>query len=225
MTRILAIGGSVIKTAHDELRKVCQLGYIDVLIHCGGSLFHDFQRVTEKLEDHSYPLDSLLEDYEVNRPASKLVWTWLEKGIAPENSVTNICRQNNIQVMLFTILGADFWQLFDGRWYLFTNKTKLDFAELCGILSKDNFHFINMGSAVIGPEVFTKALAVANVSKLKNFRADVVDFFPDMYRPKTRVAKYGKYFCMTHKEFFDTWLFFGDLFKLNEWCSMLEYFG
>lgn len=226
--RILAIGGSVVKTAHEELKTICKLGYIDVLIHCGGSIFHDFQRSTEKLEGHSYPLDSLIENYEVNRPASELVWKWLASGVAPKESVTDICQKNKIRVMIFTVLGADFWQLFDDRWYLFTNKTRRDFAELCAILSKDDFHFINMGSAVIMPEVFTKALAVANTltpTPLQNFRADVVDFLPDMYRPKTRVAKYGKYFQMTFKEFFDKWLFFGDLFKLNEWCSMMEYLG
>jgi hypothetical protein len=60
-----------------------------------------------------------------------------------------------------------------------------------------------MGSAVIHPEVFVKALAIA---KPKEFQADVVDFLPDQYRPKTRVARYGKYHCMTHKEYLTHWL-------------------
>jgi hypothetical protein len=48
------------------------------------------------------------------------------------------------------------------------------------------------------PEVFTKALAVV---KPEEFKADVVDFLPNQYRPKTRVATYGKYFCMNHQEY------------------------
>jgi hypothetical protein len=208
MTRILAIGGAVVKTAWDELKEVCEKKYIDVLIHCGGSIFHDFQRATESLESHSYPLDLLLEDYECNRPASELVWKWIEYGVSPEGTVTNICQQNFINVMLFTVLGADFWQLFNNRWYYFGGRSQRDFSELCKIMTKDNFHFISMGSAVVMPEIFIKALAVA---KPKHFRADVVDFIPEMYRPKTRVSKYGTYFCMTHKDFLSEWLRLGFL--------------
>jgi len=54
-----------------------------------------------------------------------------------------------------------------------------------------------MGSAVIHPEVFIKAVAVSKPSK---FKADVVDFL-DMYRPRTRVAKYGIYYQITHQEY------------------------
>ncbi len=209
--RILAIGGSVIKTAHDELREICSKHYIDVLIHCGGSIFHDFQRTTEKLDGHSYSLDSLIDNCEPNRAASELVWTYIEKPWrVPENSVTHICRENEIGVLLFTILGADFWQLFDNRWELVAKRSKLDFDYLCDVMRKE-FHFINMGSAVIMPEVFTKALAVVHPKK---FRADVVDFLPEMYRPMTRVAKYGDYFHMEAKEFLKQWLFFGSMDKL-----------
>ncbi len=61
------------------------------------------------------------------------------------------------------------------------------------------FHYVCMGSAVMHPEVFIKALST---NKPDSFVADVVDF-KDMYRPKTRVAKYGTYYKMTHKEFFN----------------------
>ena len=41
--RILAIGGHVIKTAKYGLYKVIERGYVEMIIHNGGSLFHDFQ--------------------------------------------------------------------------------------------------------------------------------------------------------------------------------------
>ena len=201
-TKIVAIGGNVIKTAWDEIKEVADRKLFDVLIHNGGSIFHDFQRSTEDLPSHSYPLDDLIMDYECNRKASELVWKWIKTGIAPEGSLTQICNRNGIEVLIFTALGVDFWQLFNDRWEEFALKTKKDFDVLCRTMGKP-FHYICMGSAVIHPEVFVKALAIA---KPKEFQADVVDFLPDQYRPKTRVARYGKYHCMTHKEYLTHWL-------------------
>lgn len=205
MTRMLAIGGAVIKTAYDEIRKVAQRGLFDVLIHNGGSIFHDFQRATEMLPDHSHPLSELLVDYEPNRKASELVWHWIKTGFAPAGALTTICNRKGIAVMLFTVLGADFWQLFDSHWELIAYQSRADFGILCGLM-KSQFHYICMGSAVVHPEVFTKALAVAKPEK---FRADVVDF-KMMYRPETRVARYGKYYNMEHKEFLDNWIKYDD---------------
>ena len=54
-------------------------------------------------------------------------------------------------------------------------------------------------SAIIHPELFIKAIAV---SKPTDFKADVVDFI-DMYRPRTRVSKFGTYYKMTHKEYLE----------------------
>ncbi len=204
--RILAIGGAVIKTAHDEIKEVAQRELFDILIHNGGSLFHDFQRATETLPGHSYPLNDLLVDYEPNRKASELVWHWLNTGFAPAGTLTNICSRKGIDVMLFTVLGADFWQLFDSHWESIAYKSKIDFEILCGLM-KGPFHYICMGSAVVHPEVFAKALAVA---KPKEFGADVVDS-KMMYREETRVSKYGKYYQTTHKEFLTTWIKYDDL--------------
>lgn len=103
---------------------------------------------------------------------------------------------------MFTALAADFWQLFNDQWDIVALKTKRDFEVLCNIM-KEPFHYICMGSAVIHPEVFVKSLAIV---KPKQFQADVVDFLPNQYRPKTRVAKYGKYHCLSHKEYLVNWL-------------------
>ena len=64
------------------------------------------------------------------------------------------------------------------------------------------FHYVCMGSAVIHPEVFTKA--IASIIR-PDFTADVVDFL-DMYRPRTRISQYGEYYKMTHKEYLGKWL-------------------
>jgi len=199
--RIVGIGGAVIKTAWEEIKEVARRGWIDVLIHNGGSLFHDFQRATDKtlqeIGAHSYPLHDLLENYDVDEEASKLVWSWLREEVkAPEGSLTRICEDRKMDVLMFTVPGADFWHLFDRGWELLGSRMSEDFFVLCNRM-RDPFHFICMGSAVIMPEVFTKALAEV---RPKEFKADVVDFL-DMYRPKTRVTKYGEYYQMEHKEF------------------------
>jgi len=102
----------------------------------------------------------------------------------------------NIPTLLFTGLGCDFWQLFKTEWDLLGKQAYRDFTTLC-LTFKKEFHYICMGSAVIHPEVFIKAIAVSKPAK---FKADVVDFL-DMYRPRTRVAKFGTYYQMSHQEY------------------------
>ena len=201
--RILAIGGAVIKTAREELRKVILREKVEMLIHNGGSIFHDFQLATEELESHSHPIDDLLEDMSVNVPASKLVWKWLEDEKAPENSITDLCNFLKIPVLLFTGMACDFWQMVgeDDQWAALGECAFWDFKSLCERM-RTPFHYVCMGSAAIQPEVFIKAVAL---SQPEDFRADVVDFL-DMYRPRTRVAKFGKYYKMTHKEYLEKWL-------------------
>jgi hypothetical protein len=205
MKKILAIGGAVIKTALPELRKVIEDDKIEMLIHNGASLFHDFQIATDiTLKERgitSYPLEELLQNCTCNKQTSELVWDWINSFNPPENSITKLCEDKHIPVLCFTVLGADFWQLYDEEWDIFALKTKYDFDYLKWRMTKP-FHFICMGSAVIHPEVFLKALAV---SKPKEFKADVVDFL-DLYRPRSRVACYGNYYKMSHKEFLTKWL-------------------
>lgn len=201
--KILAIGGAVIKTAHDELREVIKSDEVEMLIHNGGSIFHDFQRVTEKLESHSYSIDELMNDFSCVEKASDLVWDWVAGDKAPSNSVTRICQDRKIPVLLFTGYACDFWQMYGERdeWEMLSSNTFTDFEDLIKRFETP-FHYICMGSAVIHPEVFVKAIASA---KPKDFKADVVDFL-DMYRPRTRIAKYGNYHIMEHKEYLRLWL-------------------
>lgn len=101
-------------------------------------------------------------------------------------------------MLLFTGLGCDYWQMFSDDWEIIARKSKNDFEILRKRFHEKPFHFINMGSAVIHPEVFLKAIQGVN----HEFRADVVDFL-DMYRPRTRVAPYGKYYKTTFKDFME----------------------
>lgn len=198
MKKILAIGGAVIKTARKELIKVIEDGKVEMLIHNGGSIFHDLQLASEQLYSHSYPLDMLIEDFECNRDASELVWDWIHGLDAPTKSITRLCRTLNIPVLMFTGMACDYWHFFGtiDDWSVLGRYFHVAFETLSTRFKKP-FHYVCMGSAVIHPEVFIKALSV---NKPDNFVADVVDF-KDMYRPKTRVAKYGTYYKMTHKEF------------------------
>lgn len=202
MKKILAIGGAVIKTAREKLRDVILAGDVEILIHNGGSIFHDFQlSIDTNLDGHSYPLTRLLESYECNREASGYLIRWLNGANAPDGSVTRLCELENIPVFMFTGLGCDFWQLFIDDWGIIAKHSKKAFDFLAKRFER-RFHYICMGSAVIHPEVFLKLIAY---SKAEFFRADVVDF-KEMYRPKTRVAVYGSYYKMTHAEFLDKWL-------------------
>jgi len=88
--------------------------------------------------------------------------------------------------------------MFSDKWALLADKSLKGFNFLASRFRKENFHFINMGASVMHPEIFIKAIARARPVK---FKADVVDF-KEMYRPRTRVAKFGEYFKMTHKEYF-----------------------
>ncbi len=178
-----------------------------MLIHNGGSIFHDFQlSIDPELMDtneHSYPLKSLLIDCLPNMDASKLVWKWIEGDYAPEGSVTRICDDLHIPVLLFTGLACDYWQMFGetSDWSALGVHAFWDFKKLTERFRRP-FHYICMGSAVIHPEVFIKAVSLANSI---DFKADVVDFL-DMYRPRTRVAKFGKYYQMEHKEYLQKWI-------------------
>jgi len=202
--KILAIGGAVIKTARDELRKIIEQNKVEMLIHNGGSIFHDFQLTIDDCGGKtSYPLNDLIESYQCNAPASKMVLDWLVRYPAPEGSITRLCENKGMRVLLFTGLACDFWQLFGDQqnWRDLATCSYFGYKELVSRFRKP-FHYVCMGSAVIHPEVFIKALAE---SKQKEFKADVVDFL-DMYRPRTRIAKYGRYYQMTHKEFLNLWL-------------------
>jgi hypothetical protein len=206
MKAILAIGGAVIKTAWEEMKAVAEKDKIEMLIHNGASIFHDFQRATDpflaKNNMHSYSLQDLMGNVDLDKGASEMVWDWIKWGRkAPEGSLTRICEDKKIRVLCFTALGCDFWQLFDRDWENFATQTRKDFYFLCQRMYEDDFHYILLGSAVIHPEVFTKALFKV---RPKKFRADVVDFL-EMYRPKTRVACYGTYYKMEFKEFLRKW--------------------
>ena len=199
---IVAIGGAVIKTAWNEIRNLASNGAFDVLIHNGASLFHDFQRATEELPGHSYSLADLLEDYRKDEAASLLVWEFLrENARAPKDSLTRICEDQGINVLLAVALGTDFWHLFDQDWGLIARRCRNDFLGLIEDMGTP-FKFFCLGSAVIHPELFAKALAVA---KSEQFTTVVVDF-REMYRPRSRVAVYGQYLLMEHKEFLNSWI-------------------
>jgi len=198
LKKILAIGGAVIKTAKTELKEAIMNDKVEMLIHNGGSIFHDFQQATEDLDSHSHPIDELVNDFSVNEPASMKVWQWIRGKYAPEGSITDLCQSRKIKVFMFTGLACDFWQMFGSHteWRQMGDRAHTDFYSL-RIRFQQPFHYVCMGSAVIHPEVFLKAISGV---ELPEFTADVVDFL-DMYRPRTRVAKYGTYYKMEHVKY------------------------
>ena len=201
MKTILAIGGATIKTAYPEMKEVAERKMFDVLVHNGASIFHDFQLATENLGGrHSYSLDEIKNDLGLIKKSSELVWDWVLSDNSPEGSLTSICDKKRIPCFMFTGLGCDFWQIATGGslsdWRYIGETGSEHFRKLSRIMSYP-FHFVNLGSAVIHPEVFTKIVAF---SKPRKFRADTVDFL-DMYRPRTRIARYGKYYKMQIRDY------------------------
>jgi hypothetical protein len=209
MKKILAIGGAVIKTARTELIEIIRTHEIEMLIHNGGSLFHDFQLSVDPPPDnqHSYPLTQLLEDYRVNQKTINSINRYFDCPIhdfMPEGSVTRLCHEMNIPVLMFTVLGADFWNMNPdySQWECYAYFQCESLQTLLQRFRKDNFHYVCMGSAVIHPEIFVKGIAITHP---KHFIADVVDFM-NMYRPRTRIAVYGDYYQECHQIFLRSWL-------------------
>jgi len=210
MKKILAIGGAVVKTAREELVKVIQADEIEILIHNGGSLFHDFQLAVDPPPkgQHSYPIKRLMDSRKELSITNNRIrhWFYTFGEDAPNGSITYLCNQMDIPVLMFTGLACDWWQFSMDDWSRLALQTKVFFQYLKERFEKEPFYYICMGSAVIHPEVFIKALALAGVHRETNwFTADVVDF-KQMYRPETRVAKYGTYHKMEHRRYLELWL-------------------
>ena len=200
MKRILAIGGAVIKTGMVP-KIIDRLDEVEMIMYNGGAIFHDFQLALEGCT--SVPIEELLKSRKRVEESSKFLWRWLrDKTTAPDGSLAWECEKRGIPVMLFTALACDYWMMFDNHWGLIGERAKDDFDILRERMQAGYFHYVNMGSAVIHPEVFLKS--ISNVEH--DFRADVVDFL-DMYRPRTRVAIYGKYYQMTFEQYMkEVWL-------------------
>src|SRR3989344_8982153 len=196
MKKIIGIGGAVVKTgAHEYLKK--NIDDIEIIMYNGGALFHDFQLALEGYT--SVPINELTQSLEKIKDSSLYLWAWLRgEKKAPEGSLARLCEDRGIPILLFTAIGCDYWQMFSDDWELIAKRANKGLKLLKERFQKP-FHYINMGSAVIHPEIFLKAISGI---KHKNFRADVVDFL-DMYRPRTRVAIYGKYYQMTFNEFME----------------------
>lgn len=199
MKKILAIGGAVMKTeARQYLWEVAD--DIEMLLLNGGALFHDFQMALEGYT--SVPLDELNESMERIEFSCMTVCRYVSYNVKPpQNSFVAEMRKRAIPVLLFTAPGCDYWQKFLIDWSRLGKKIETDFMRLQTRLRFNKFHFINMCSAVIMPEVFQKA--IQGISK-DYIRADVVDFL-EMYRPRTRVARYGEYYQMDVVEYMKKW--------------------
>jgi len=194
MKRILAIGGAVIKTGMGP-EIIDRLDDVEMIMFNGGAIFHDFQLALEGYT--SVPIVELLKSHDKLESSSLYLWKWIEgKFKAPEGSLVRACEDRKIPVLLFTALACDYWMMFDDRWNLIAMKSKDDFVALRDRVTDRPFHYVNMGSAVIHPEVFLKSITGVE----HDFRADVVDFL-DMYRPRTRVAVYGDYYQMTFSDY------------------------
>lgn len=213
MKKILAIGGAVVKTAREHLIDIVKEKKIEMLIHNGGSLFHDFQHAVDPPPKgmHSYSLSHLMRTQDELKTTNFAIRDFFGNwgNPSPKGSVTRLCYDAGIPVLVFTALGCDWWQFEMADWSIFAKFSRACFDVLTDRFRDKPFHFVNMGSAVIHPEVFVKALALSYAAEVKNwFRADVVDFL-DMYRPKTRVAIYGNYYRCEHWRFFASWLKYG----------------
>lgn len=174
---------------------------IEMVALNGGALFHDFQMALEGFT--SVPLEELNKSMERIEFSCGYTARWIQGYVkAPPGSFTRMCEVSHKPVLLFTVPGADYWSKFLIGWQLLGSRMENDFQLLCSRFKRGKFHFVNMCSAVVMPEVFQKAIQGVPQEYI---RADVVDFL-DMYRPKTRVARYGEYYLMSAEEYLKKWI-------------------
>lgn len=208
---IFAIGGHVIKTGcAPYLIDLIERGYITGIASNGSVLIHDFELgvfgftsedVAESLHDGKFGLaretaeilnGAAREAAEADRPVAHIIGEKInDTGKHPDISLQAACAKTGTSFTAHIALGADVIHQHptcDGA--AWGAATMADFRRLA--LSLKDLDgggvYVNLGSAVIMPEVFLKALnLIRNVEPpVKSFTAANLDMIQH-YRPRTNV--------------------------------------
>ncbi len=210
---ILAMGAHVIKVGLNPLIiDLMERGIISGLAMNGAGIIHDAELamigktsedVDVRLGDGKFGMsedtgrslnEAIIEGAEKGQGLGRAIGAMLTREKYPYNGYSLLSRafELNIPVTVHVAIGTDtihFHPKADGS--SIGKTSHLDFRIFAGLVSKiEGGVFINMGSAVILPEVFLKALTlVRNLGfKAERFTTVNMDFIRS-YRPETNVVR------------------------------------
>jgi hypothetical protein len=211
---IVGLGGHVIKTGLAPLLiDLMKRGFINALVFNGSAVIHDFEiaLVGATSEDVDATLGSgtfgmaeetgTLINQAINSGAGEdlglgeSVARFLHSMSPPYADQSMLCASYamNMPLTVHVAIGTDIIHMHHNADGASLGKTTLqDFRLLCSIVCQlnDGGVYLNLGSAVILPEVFLKTVTVVrNLGyELKNFTTANFDFI-QQYRPLTNVVK------------------------------------
>jgi hypothetical protein len=228
---ILGLGAHIIKVGLSSIIiDLMERGWVSAIAVNGAFMIHDFEialagKTSENVKENLYKGTfgntketglflnvALKEGVEQDLGAGEAVGQYLISSSFSYNQYSILYKayKLNIPVTVHPALGADvihYHPNFDGA--VAGKLAETDFLQFSSVVSKisDGGVYINIGSAVILPEIFLKALAfcIAQGIKLKHFYTAVFDFIKH-YRPAENVVtrpitKGGKgYYFVGHHE-------------------------
>ncbi|HZE98906.1 MAG TPA: hypothetical protein VE981_17995 [Planctomycetota bacterium] len=207
-TVAVAMGGHVIKVGCGPvLADLVERGVITAIAMNGAAAIHDFELsligetsedVAETLQDGSFGMaretaEAFAEAALVGATGSGLGRAISERALRNKHrkfSLLAACARNDVPVTVHLSVGADITHMHpqvSGR--DLGESTYIDFRILAGVVSRlDGGVWMNIGSAVMMPEVFLKAVSVArNLGHvLKEFTTVNLDMIQH-YRPRANV--------------------------------------
>ncbi len=230
-TIVLGMGAHIIKVGLSPIIiDLMERGWVSAIAVNGAFLIHDFEiafagKTSEDVADNLlngrfgnveetglFLNSALKEGYEVGMGAGESVGRYMKGADFKYNhfSIVQNAYRLNIPLTVHPAIGTDiihFHPSFDGA---ITGKlAERDFILLASIISKisQGGVFINIGSAVILPEVFLKAIAFCTAQgiELKDFYTAVFDFnkqYRSMENVKKRPVENGGkgYYFIGHHE-------------------------
>lgn len=203
-----AIGGHVIKVGCGPvLADLVERGVISAISMSGAAAIHDYELsligetsedVAESLQDGSFGMARETADAFAKAAFTGSAGTGLGHALGKMTlknkhrkfSLLAACSRRGIPITIHLSIGADITHMhpqMSGR--DLGESTLIDFRNLCGVVSKlDGGVWMNLGSAVMMPEVFLKAVSVVrNLGhKLREFTTVNLDMIQH-YRPKANV--------------------------------------
>ncbi len=210
---VLAMGAHVIKVGlNPVVIDLVERGVISAIAMNGAGIIHDAELamvgqtsedVAEELgsgrfgvaeETGKYLNEAIVEGAKQGWGLGRAVGAMLAKKDFPHNSLSILARayEADIPVTVHVAMGTDIIHFHPSADGASIGKTShLDFRIFANMISMlEGGVFLNLGSAVILPEVFLKALSlVRNLGfKVKNFTTVNMDFIKH-YRPMTNVVE------------------------------------
>jgi len=210
---IIATGAHFIKVGLSPLfKQLLENGIIDHIAMNGACIIHDAEiamngetseDVMESLKDGNFGMSeetgklinfAISEGFKKGVGLGEAIGEWLNNSDFKYKEYSVICNayKNNIPVTIHVAIGTDIIHMHpecDGA--AIGEMSLLDFKIFCNsIKDLSNGAYFNIGSAVIMPEVFLKAVTlVRNLGyKLENFITVNMDFIKH-YRPSENVVK------------------------------------